>query len=74
MVDRGRSGGDIRERGLLFDMKPAIYVPITQMEKPDNYSTLVVRTGSIPTAFSISGRSSVVGRSAAAGYARSHDG
>jgi predicted permease len=40
---------DIRERGLLFDMKPAIYVPITQMEKPDNYSTLVVRTGSDPS-------------------------
>jgi predicted permease len=40
---------DIRERGLLFDMKPAIYVPITQMEKPDNSATLVVRTGSDPS-------------------------
>ena len=38
---------DIRERGLLLEMKPAIYVPIGQV-KPDSYSTLVVRTGMEP--------------------------
>jgi putative ABC transport system permease protein len=34
---------DIRERGLLLDMKPAMYVPVGQV-KPDSYSCLVVRT------------------------------
>jgi putative ABC transport system permease protein len=34
---------DIRERGLLRDMKPAMYVPIGQV-KPDSYSCLVVRS------------------------------
>jgi putative ABC transport system permease protein len=34
---------DIRERGLLMDMKPAVYVPVGQV-KPDGYSCLVVRT------------------------------
>ena len=29
---------DIRERGLLFDMKPAIYVPVTQLKQPEGYS------------------------------------
>jgi predicted permease len=40
--------GDIRERGLLVEMKPAVYVPVPQVEKPDSYSTLVVRTGTAP--------------------------
>jgi predicted permease len=39
---------DIRERGLLVEMKPAVYVPVQQVEKPDMYSTLVVRTSVDP--------------------------
>jgi putative ABC transport system permease protein len=39
---------DIRERGLLSDMKPAMYVPIGQV-KPDGYSCLVVRTATEPS-------------------------
>jgi putative ABC transport system permease protein len=38
---------DIRERGLLFDMKPAVYIPVGQV-KPDGYSCLVVRTSMDP--------------------------
>lgn len=38
---------DIRERGLLLEMKPAIYVPIGQV-KPGSYSNLVVRTAMEP--------------------------
>lgn len=38
---------DMRDRGLLLDMKPAIYVPIGQV-KPDTYSCLVVRTAMEP--------------------------
>jgi predicted permease len=38
---------DIRERGLLLDMKPALYVPVGQI-RPDTYSCLVVRTGMEP--------------------------
>ena len=38
---------DIRERGLLLDMKPAVYVPVNQV-KPDTYSCLVVRTAMEP--------------------------
>jgi predicted permease len=38
---------DIRERGLLLEMKPAMYVPIGQV-KPDSYSNLVVRTAMEP--------------------------
>jgi predicted permease len=39
---------DIRERGLLYDMKPAVYVPVTQVKKPGGFSMLVVRTSSDP--------------------------
>jgi predicted permease len=39
---------DIRERGLLFEMKPAIYVPVTQVEKPERYTFLVLRTSADP--------------------------
>ena len=39
---------DIRERGLLYDMKPAVYVPLTQVANPERYSFLVVRTSSDP--------------------------
>jgi predicted permease len=39
---------DIRERGLLFEMKPAIYVPVAQVKKPEPYSYLVVRTAQDP--------------------------
>jgi putative ABC transport system permease protein len=39
---------DIRERGLLFEMKPAIYVPVTQVKKLEPYSYLVVRTAQDP--------------------------
>jgi putative ABC transport system permease protein len=35
---------DIRERGLLYEMKPAVYVPVTQVKNPGRYSYLVVRT------------------------------
>jgi predicted permease len=38
---------NIRERGLLFDMKPAIYLPVTQ-NKVEGYSYLVVRTAQDP--------------------------
>lgn len=38
---------DIRDRGLLLNMKPAMYVPIAQV-KPDTYSCLVVRTAMEP--------------------------
>jgi len=41
---------DIRERGLLFDMKPAIYVPSTQVREPEANSYLVVRTAQDPSA------------------------
>jgi predicted permease len=40
---------DIRERGLLFDMKPAIYVPVDQVKQPEGYSYLVVRTSEDPS-------------------------
>jgi predicted permease len=39
---------DIRERGLLFEMKPAIYVPVAQVKKLEPYSYLVVRTAQDP--------------------------
>jgi putative ABC transport system permease protein len=39
---------DIRERGLLYDMKPAVYVPVTQVTKPSGFSMLVVRTSNDP--------------------------
>jgi len=39
---------DIRERGLLYEMKPAIYVPVTQVKKPGGFSMLVVRTSNDP--------------------------
>jgi putative ABC transport system permease protein len=38
---------DIRERGLLLDMKPAIYVPVTQVKRP-GADYLVVRTAQDP--------------------------
>jgi len=40
---------DMRDRGLLFNMKPAVYVPVNQV-KPDTYSCLVVRTAMEPKA------------------------
>jgi predicted permease len=40
---------DIRERGFLYEMKPAVYVPVTQVKKPDGFSMLVVRTSNDPT-------------------------
>jgi predicted permease len=39
---------DIRERGFLYEMKPAVYVPVTQVKKPDGFSMLVVRTSNDP--------------------------
>jgi predicted permease len=38
---------DVRERGLLLDMKPAIYVPVTQVKQP-GADYLVVRTAQDP--------------------------
>jgi predicted permease len=38
---------DVRERGLLLDMKPAIYVPVTQVREP-GADYLVVRTAQEP--------------------------
>ena len=38
---------DVRDRGLLMGMKPAVYVPISQVE-PNTYSCLVVRTATEP--------------------------
>ena len=40
--------GDIRERGFLYEMKPAVYVPVTQVKKPSGFSMLVVRTSNDP--------------------------
>lgn len=40
---------DIRERGLLLGMKPAIYVPATQVKEPEGHSYLVVRTAEDPS-------------------------
>jgi putative ABC transport system permease protein len=39
---------DIRERGLLLDMKPAVYVPVNQVDGPEPYY-LVARTAQDPT-------------------------
>jgi len=39
---------DIRERGFLYEMKPAVYVPVTQVQKPGRFSMLVVRTSNDP--------------------------
>jgi predicted permease len=39
---------DIRERGLLYDMKPAVYVPVMQVGKPERFAMLVVRTSNDP--------------------------
>jgi len=39
---------DIRERGLLYEMKPAVYVPMTQVKKPQGFAFLVVRTSDDP--------------------------
>jgi putative ABC transport system permease protein len=39
---------DIRERGLLLGMKPAVYVPVTQAKDPAGYAFLVVRTEESP--------------------------
>jgi putative ABC transport system permease protein len=39
---------DIRERGFLYEMKPAVYVPVTQVKRPGGYSMLVVRTSNDP--------------------------
>jgi putative ABC transport system permease protein len=39
---------DIRERGFLYEMKPAVYVPVTQVKKPGGFSMLVVRTSNDP--------------------------
>jgi predicted permease len=38
---------DVRERGLLLEMKPAIYVPVTQVKRP-GADYLVVRTAQDP--------------------------
>jgi ABC-type antimicrobial peptide transport system permease subunit len=40
---------DIRERGLLYAMKPAAYIPMSQEKRPEGYSFLVVRTEMEPT-------------------------
>lgn len=39
---------DVRERGLLLDMKPAVYVPVNQVERP-GADYLAVRTAQDPT-------------------------
>jgi putative ABC transport system permease protein len=39
---------DIRERGLLYEMKPAVYVPVTQVKKAERHLFLVVRTSNDP--------------------------
>ena len=39
---------DIRERGLLYEMKPAVYVPVMQVKKPQGFAFLVVRTSNDP--------------------------
>src|SRR5271155_3841270 len=38
---------DIRERGLLLDMKPAVYVPVNQVDNPSPYY-LIARTAQDP--------------------------
>jgi putative ABC transport system permease protein len=49
---------DIRERGLLLNMKPAIYVPVTQVKRP-GADYLVVRTSQDPLAMVNALRSAV---------------
>src|SRR5882762_6302897 len=39
---------DIRERGLLYEMKPAVYLAVTQVKKPQGFAFLVVRTSNDP--------------------------
>jgi putative ABC transport system permease protein len=49
---------DIRERGLLLDMKPGIYVPVTQVKRP-SADYLVVRTAQDPSSMVNSLRNAV---------------
>jgi len=58
---------DIRERGLMFDMKPAVYVPVTQATIQNDTRFLVVRSSNDPRERAqIGGSGSVVGRLPAA--------
>ena len=49
---------DVRERGLLLDMKPAVYVPVTQVKRP-SADYMVVRTAQEPGSMVIALRSAV---------------
>jgi putative ABC transport system permease protein len=66
---------DIRERGLLYDMKPAVYVPVTQVKKPSGFSMLVVRTSNDPlsTVKMVEGAVWVVDPQQPVSYVRSMD-
>jgi len=49
---------DIRERGLLLDMKPAVYVPVNQVNRP-GADYLIVRTAQDPASVSQAVQSAV---------------
>lgn len=65
---------DIRERGLLLDMKPAVYVAVNQVDRP-GADFLVVRTAQDPAAMANSLRGAVwaVDADCAVAYIRTMD-
>jgi putative ABC transport system permease protein len=65
---------DIRERGLLLDMKPAVYVPVNQVERP-GADFLVVRTAQDPAGMANAMRGAVwaVDADCAVAYVRTMD-
>ena len=65
---------DIRERGLLLDMKPAVYVPVNQVERP-GADFLVVRTAQDPAGMANTLRGAVwaVDADCAVAYIRTMD-
>jgi putative ABC transport system permease protein len=65
---------DIRERGLLLDMKPAVYVPVNQVDRP-GADYLVVRTAQDPAALANTLRGAIwaVDADCAVAYIRTMD-
>jgi predicted permease len=65
---------DIRERGLLLDMKPAVYVPVNQVDRP-GADYLVVRTAQDPSGMANAMRGAVwaVDADCAVAYVRTMD-
>lgn len=65
---------DIRERGLLLDMKPAVYLAVNQVNHPDAYF-LIARTGQDPAGMTNAMREAVqaVDADCAVAYIRTMD-